>query len=123
MGISTGHALRVPCPYLSLAKNHMNAFAQAAKTRKRTHSSKAIDPELLKITNDPPPGKRVMGEPKYDAIFKALKPGQPIAQALRKFLKDRELTSKFDVRSVQHYPKDQRGGVWMIARPAPAAKA
>lgn len=111
----------------------MNAFAQAAKTRKRTHSSKAIDPELLKITNDPPPGKRVMGEPKYDAIFKALKPGQriacepsesqPIAQALRKFLKDRELTSKFDVRSVQHYPKDQRGGVWMIARPAPAAKA
>lgn len=106
----------------------MNAFAQAAKTRKRVINNSSIDPSLLQITNDPPPQKRVMGQPKYDAIFKALKPGQriacepsesqPIAQALRKFLKDRELLAKFDVRSVQHYPKDQRGGVWMITKPA-----
>lgn len=105
----------------------MNAFQQAAKPRKRIHTNGAIDPGLLKITNDPPPGRRVMGEHKYGAIFKALKPGQriacepnesqPVAQALRKYLKDNELNTKFDVRSVQHYPKDQRGGVWMIARP------
>ena len=46
----------------------MNAFQQAAKPRKRIHTNSAIDPGLLKITNDPPPEKRVMGEHKYGAI-------------------------------------------------------
>lgn len=106
----------------------INAFLQAVKPRNRT-----IDADLLKITDDPIPKKRVQSEPKYHAVFKKLKPGQriacapdesqPVSQALRKYLKDRDLLDKFDVRSVRHYPKDNRGGVWMIERTKPRSEA
>lgn len=110
-----------------------NPFLQVApvapKVRPKTAARKyerSIDPDLLEIGNDEFPGARTSPEGKYSALFSKMRSGQcikcepketqPLGHALRTWLKRNGKDEKFIVRTVNNFPQDGRGRVWMLPK-------
>jgi hypothetical protein len=93
-----------------------------AKTTKKGQPANYVDPDTLSIGHDPMPKGRVTFN-KYTEIFNRLKFGDclkcapnevaQIANSLRKWLSVNEKPGQ--VRTVRHYPSDNRGRVWLMA--------
>ena len=94
---------------------------------------KQVDPAKFETCDDPMPNGRQVGDGKYEANFKTLKPGKAlkvpshmankVATALRKYIETNNLPCV--ARSTKHYPgdtSDQRGRVWLMAAPKPVLK-
>lgn len=105
----------------------MNKASPFPTATRKTHKVMShIDPELLKIGNDPYTGQRSSPEGKYDAIFAAMKPGQSIEcepseagslrNALHKWLQARKKDDVLEVRMQTRYHKDGRGRVWLLSK-------
>lgn len=87
---------------------------------------KPVDTAVLEICDDPMPAGRAPTVNKYEAIFKAMKPGQcikcesgeaaKIANALRKHFEVHK--QNYLVRSTERYPADGKGRVWKLEKPA-----
>lgn len=113
--------------------NAHNPFQQVASIPKRgrpkTTAKKIeqkINPELLEIGNDEFPGARTSPEGKYNDFFSKMSSGQcikcepsetqPLGHALRTWLKRNGKDEKFIVRTVNNFPLDGRGRVWMLPK-------
>lgn len=85
--------------------------------------AKLTNPETLEICNDQLPAHRARPGNKYEAVLKALKPGQAIkckpeevgrvSGAMRKYIETHDLQAV--VRTIKDYG-DGHGRVWMLAK-------
>jgi hypothetical protein len=85
---------------------------------------KRVDADLISITNDPMPERRVR-DSKYDHLFASLKPGQSlrvpsasvssVSQGVRKWLEKNGTDSVGRVKAAVNYPGDAGfGRIWLV---------